>query len=61
MFTYVRAHWAKISTALVFATFLGIGGMKAYEHFSGDCCAPGSSCCHPGASCCHGKQPVAQR
>ncbi len=60
MFTSIRTHWSKISTGLLLATVLGIGGVKLYERFAGDCCQPGASCCQPGASCCHGKH-VAQR
>jgi hypothetical protein len=55
MFTFVRTHWSKISTGFLLAAVLGLGGVRVYEHFAGDCCQAGSPCCHPGASCCHGR------
>lgn len=60
MFTSIRTHWSKISTGLLLAAVLGVGGTKLYQHLAGDCCAPGASCCYPGSPCCHGKH-VAQR
>lgn len=60
MFTSIRTHWSKISTGLLLATFIGVGGVKLYERLAGDCCQPGASCCQPGASCCHGKHVAAR-
>ncbi len=60
MLTLIRAHWSKISTGLLLAAVLGTGGVKVYQHFSGDCCHPGASCCFPGSHCCHAKQLVQQ-
>ncbi len=61
--SWIRARWSKISTALLVATALGIGGTAAYARLAGnDCCAPGAACCKPGSPCCHhGKEPVAER
>jgi hypothetical protein len=55
MSSFLRTHWSKISTGLLVATLLGMGGVKVYERVAGDCCQPGSACCYPGSSCCHGK------
>lgn len=59
MVTILRAHWSKISSGLLLVTALGVGGVKAYEHFAGSCCEQGASCCHPGASCCNGRHKIA--
>jgi hypothetical protein len=57
MTTFLRTHWRKISTVLLAATALTIGGYKAYAASNGDdCCGPGQPCCYPGSPCCnHGK------
>jgi hypothetical protein len=60
MFAKIRAHWSKISTGLLLATLLGLGGLHLYDRTAGDCCKPNAACCVPGASCCHGRS-VAQR
>jgi hypothetical protein len=61
MLTLIRTHWSKVSSGLLLAALLGIGGVHAYRHFVGDCCQPGASCCFPGSPCCNGHHPVAQR
>jgi hypothetical protein len=55
----IRTHWSKISTTLLVATVLGVGGTHLYRHFAG-CCETGASCCFPGSPCCHARK-VAQR
>jgi hypothetical protein len=60
MLNLIRTHWSKISTGLLLATLLGVGGMKLYGRVARDCCQPGASCCHPGSPCCHGHQKTAQ-
>jgi hypothetical protein len=53
---------SRLSTGLLLATLLGVGGFTAYRHFTGDCCQPGSPCCYPGSPCCHhGGAATAQR
>jgi len=54
MLNRIRAHWSTISTLLLVAGALGLGGAKLYDYARGDCCAPGAACCHPGSPCCHG-------
>lgn len=61
MLNAIRMHWSKISTGLLLATVLGMGGFKVYQHYSGDCCQPGASCCYPGSPCCNGHHKVAQQ
>ena len=52
----LRANWRHVSTALLVATALMVGGYKAYAAATEDCCAPGAPCCYPGSPCCnHGK------
>jgi hypothetical protein len=53
MLNLIRTHWSKISTGLLLATLFTAGGVTAYQHFTADCCQPGSPCCHPGSPCCH--------
>ena len=50
---FVRSHWRTISTAMMVATALSVGGARAYAAATEDCCKPGAACCHPGAACCH--------
>jgi hypothetical protein len=53
MLNLIRTHWSKISTGLLLATLFTAGGVTAYQHYTADCCQPGSPCCHPGSPCCH--------
>jgi hypothetical protein len=54
MLNLIRTNWSRISTGLLLATLLGVGGMTAYQRLgSDDCCHPGSPCCYPGSPCCH--------
>jgi hypothetical protein len=48
----IRSRWMRIPVGLLFGAVLGLGGLKAYDHFNADCCAPGAECCYPGAPCC---------
>lgn len=64
MFDVIRSRWSKISTGLLLAAFLGLGGAKLYQLLGGDCCGIGAPCCHPGSPCCHhaaSAHPLAQR
>ncbi len=53
MLNRIRTHWSKISTGLLLATLLGVGGVKLHERLGGDCCGLGLACCYPGSPCCH--------
>jgi hypothetical protein len=61
MMNLFRSNWSRISTGLLLATLLGVGGMTAYQRLTGDCCYPGSPCCYPGSPCCHGHQATPPR
>jgi hypothetical protein len=51
--TFLATHWRKISTGILLASVLGMGGVKLHAALADDCCSPGSPCCHPGSPCCH--------
>jgi hypothetical protein len=53
--SFVRNHWAKISTALLVATIAATGIIATQRAGGEDCCAQRSACCKPGAPCCHGQ------
>jgi hypothetical protein len=62
MLAWIHTHWSKVSTGLLVATLLGVGGAKVYQHFASDCCYPGAPCCYPGSPCCaHHSEKVAER
>ncbi len=60
MLQKIRARWSTISTGVLLATVLGLGGVRLYEYVAGDCCGPGASCCTPGAPCCAGHKTAAK-
>ncbi len=61
MLNWIRGHRSKMSTGVLLATLAVVGGAKAYETMSDDCCRPGAACCYLGSPCCHHGAKTAQR
>ena len=59
MLSFVRRNWSRISTGLMLAALVGVGGVELHDRYAGSCCHAGAACCHPGSPCCHGKSTAA--